>query len=212
MDVQSRPLSGPDRDRSDWVFRDGDHHYHVSAMPAGFPLFGTQGNQSASGFFEILFFLLGSMLADWVDPSWKVVVSRMRVKKPSWGWVAAIEYVETAEAAEERQTAIVERWISGQYSTTPRVRRREIARLRREHRRAIAASAAEFSRRERKRAGRLAMLAGIAAVFPVLVLIDGVTLDAWGAILPVGLFAIAARGAVRAWWDSREPDRYTTRA
>jgi hypothetical protein len=207
MDVQWRTLPGPDPDRVDWVFRDGDHQYQVSALPAGFPLFGTQGNQSASGLFEILYVLFGSMLADWVDPSWKVVVSRMRVKKPSWWWVAAIEYLETAEAAEARQAAIVEQWVAGQCSMTPRVRRREIARLRRDHRRAIAGSLAEFRRRERKRAGRLAILAGIAAACAGLILLDGLTWDAWSVILPAGLFAVAARGALRAWRDSREADR-----
>ncbi|HET6168072.1 MAG TPA: hypothetical protein VFE07_14670 [Marmoricola sp.] len=202
-EVQLKPLWAPDPERPDWVFKDGDHAYQVLAMPAGMPLSGIVGNQGVASFFEFVYVLVGSMIADWVEPSWKVVVTRTRLRKPSWYRVVAIEFVGTTEAADERQVEIVRTWVHGRYATTPRLRGGDIRRLRHEHRRATTPDLSALAAGCRKRARRLAALAAGAAALAALLLVDGLDWSVWPIFLPVVLFVIAARGSYDAWREGR---------
>lgn len=138
---------GPDLDRPDQVFRDGDSHWAVNVVPALLPMGfvqGTSADDPTTALLAFFFLLLSAILAPF-DRRYKTVVSRRTLRHGFWPrmiaflpalargpWkVVHVEFFANGESAVRRQLEILRKWDLGELAKLPAMSRLELRAARR---------------------------------------------------------------------------------
>ena len=124
------PLRAPDPERPDYWFIDDGRIYQVGIYPAVMPVFMTQGM-----FVELVSTVLYLLIGRFLDPRWKVVVSSKPMWRATMFHAVQVEFMESSEAADNRQADIVRLWRRGQFTNATPMTSLELSRARRETRR-----------------------------------------------------------------------------
>jgi hypothetical protein len=128
------PLRAPDPERPEYWFIDDGRIYQVGIYPAVMPIFMTQG-LSVSVLVELVSTVLYLLIGRFVDPRWKVVVSSKPMRRATMFHAVQVEFLESSEAADNRQADIVRLWRRGQFTHATPMTSLELSRARRETRR-----------------------------------------------------------------------------
>ena len=128
------PLRAPDPERPEYWFIDDGRIYQVGIYPAVMPVFMTQG-LSVSVFVELVSAVLFSLIGGFLDPRWKVVVSRKPMSRATMFHAVQVEFLESSETAAARQADIVRLWGRGRFTNATPMTSLELSRARRETRR-----------------------------------------------------------------------------
>ena len=184
----------------DEPFEDSGDSYLITSMPASLPVVATQVTGGGDLFATTLYLIAGLLIANRVDPTWKVAVLRRRSGRGHFWRVVGLDYGLSDELADVRLAELASTWRPGQHSESEPIPWRDRSRIREA---SLGGLDPVVKRKvERRRAWGLTAFAVIAVLLTAICILDQST-SGYLTALPMGLIACAATlKTINAWRTS----------